>query len=536
MSLTTTSCGDGFLEIEYPNIIEESFIFQNEDNVLSGLNGIYDALLTNGDLGGDGGTWGFKPQILMASYPVLDCLASGWDNEMCRHEWRADKDMFKNGWQVAYYAISRANQFLAGLETADTSIFKNPNDKSIIEAEARALRAYNYLFLVKSFGGVPMLLTGETYSSSPSKERSTIEEAHALIIEDLSFAANTLEWTPYRGEYGRATKGMAKAYIAEVYLYQEKFAEAKTLYEEIINSGVYALQPCFGKIYDLENAWCSEDVWCIGYPAFSNMGWGAMNTAQVSMWYAYMCDVVDGWGSMFVSYEFCNSFESGDKRRQYSVVERGQTHPISGQVVPTDSTKTAEKMPYNGSLKWWRIKAGSNNIIFEPISLHVLRYAEILLNYAECCFETGDAAKGWDLIAQIRNRAWGNLEVGGSDVNGVFEFNTEVVDVPDAQTFYNSYKRDAYTAEPWLVALSIERRHEFNAEFSIFQSYTRTGIMEQYLNAEYPLGKAPANTPRQFTWDPNHAIFPIPTQEFLTNKALDINAKGDPKIGQNPGY
>jgi hypothetical protein len=157
-----------------------------------------------------------------------------------------------------------------------------------------------------------------------------------------------------------------------------------------------------------------------------------------------------------------------------------------------------------------------------------LRYAEILLDYAECCFETNDAAKGWGYIAQIRNRAWGNLETGLPENDFVLPLNQTTVEVPDAQAFYTQYKASkGYTSDAWKVALSIERRHEFNAEFSLYQDLCRTGMIKEFLDNEYPIGKSVTN--RQFTFDPNHMLFPIPAQEILTNAAIT-------KEDQNPGY
>lgn len=46
---------------------------------------------------------------------------------------------------MSYRAVDRANRFLAGLETADASIFADSNSKTVYEAQARAIRGYNYL-------------------------------------------------------------------------------------------------------------------------------------------------------------------------------------------------------------------------------------------------------------------------------------------------------------------------------------------------------------------------------------------------------
>lgn len=112
---------------------------------------------------------------------------------------------------MSYRAVDRANRFLAGLETADASIFADSNSKTVYEAQARAIRGYNYLYLTKLFGRVPMLFTGETYTTSVGKARpESVDETYAAIEEDLSFGRDHLDWLPMNGEYGRITKGSAK--------------------------------------------------------------------------------------------------------------------------------------------------------------------------------------------------------------------------------------------------------------------------------------------------------------------------------------
>ena len=153
-------------------------------------------------------------------------------------------------------------------------------------------------------------------------------------------------------------------------------------------------------------------------------------------------------------------------------------------------------MPTVYSLKYWRCKPGENNKVFNPISLTLKRYAGIMLDYAECCFETGDNATGWNMIRQIRNRAWGNLEMGATMIDLPADMlNTQTVEVPDAETYYTSYKAaKGYTSPVWKVALM------------------QTG-----------------DSFRFFEHEAYQEIFPIPTNEILTNPLIN-------QADQNPGY
>lgn len=538
------SC-EGYLTTQHYDILPDDFMFKSEANVQSGLNGIYDTFYTDQKSGlGDDGTWGFKPQIFIANHSAMDCQASGWDAEWQRHAVQPDKGSLETAWRMSYKAVDRVNRFLDGLAKADQSIFASAENVKYYEAEAKAIRAFNNLYLTKVFGRVPILKTGDTYSSSPGKARpENVDEMYAFIEQDFKDAIAVLQWKPRNGEYGRITKGFCYAYLAELYMYQEKFAEAKKLLGDIINSGTYALEPCYGNLHGWNQHWTKESIFEVMYSELSYMGWGG-NNMDMAMWFSCMCAAPEygGWGSLCLSYELYRSFEPGDKRKMYSMVAKGDTNPFTGETIGMTTGfdgwfQGSENMPTVYTLKYWKNHPGSNNQVFVPHSLTFKRLAGVMLDYAECCFETNDPTTGWEMIKQIRNRAWGNLEVGKT-VEGAFNatLNTSVVTVPDAQTFYTKYKADkGYTADPWQVAVMIERRHELNQEFDLYFSLVRMGLADQWFKAEYPnmdensQYRKDGGSVRYFDYQDYMAVFPIPTTEILTNP--DIN-----QDDQNPGY
>ena len=545
---TTTSCDD-YLEVDQYEILSPDYMFKTEANILTGLNGIYDTFYTDQETGlGDDQVWGFKPHVFAANHPTMDCQASGWDAEWQRHAWKPDKESLESAWRMSYRAIDRANRFLKGLETADMSVFAESKSKDIYEAEARAIRAYNYLYLTKLYGRVPMLLPGETYSSSPGKPRpETLDETYSVIEEDLAYSRDILGWEPLNGQYGRVTKGFCKAYLAELYMIKKDYTSAKRELKSIIEEGPYALEPCYGNLHNLDTHWTKESIFEIMYHEQSYMGWGANASSDAMIWYGFMCAAPEwgGWGSMCLSWELAKSFEPGDKRRQYSIVARGDTNPFTGQTVGVTPSfdglfQGSENMPTVYSLKYWRCKPGDNNQVYNPISLTLKRLAGVMLDYAECCFETGDEDTAWEMIRQVRNRAWGNLEPGTTVAYFPAGWlNTETVEVPDAKTYYTQYKaKKGYTSELWKVAVMMERRYELNAEFSLYHDLCRLGMCDEWFKCEYP--KTAANSSpeeclqtgdsfRYFEHQAYQELFPIPTSEILTNPEIS-------QADQNPGY
>lgn len=543
------SCED-YLNVDHYDILQPELMYSSEDYVNQGLNGLYDTFLP---FRGSGSVdieqqWNIKPHMAFSNYPAMDCQADGWDNEFVRHAWTADKDMFEIAWKFAYKGISRVNNFLEGLADVDPSLFaEGQTGKDKVEAQARAIRGYWYYYLAQNFGRVPMLNTGETYVTAPSKPRpESLDATYQFILDDLNYAAEKLDWTPENGDYGRITRGMAKAYAAQTYMYMGDFTSAKRLLGEIINDGPYALTPCYGEIHQPGNYWSKESVWEVSFFNWDNLNWGAESTEDALSLGTYLTAASEygGWGALYISYEFARSFEPGDKRKQYSIVCNGETNLYTGETIGATPGREgdfvgSEMMPNNYSIKLWKTKAGTP--VYTPISAFHLRYAAVLLNYAECCFELdgNDSAEGWQYVDMIRERAWGNLEVGQSPTTAdfPFEFNDAAVEVPAAKEYYTRYKAlKGYASDAWKVAVTMERRHEFLAEYSFWYDLCRMDFAGEYLDIEYPVnGGERYNedglpcTPRSFAFDPNRMLYPIPTKEILTN--ADITP-----ADQNPGY
>ena len=272
----TSACNhDDFLTVDYYDIIDGDMMFTSIENAESGLIGCYDMFYPNSDYCGD---WGLKPQIMLGDHPTLDTQATAWDRNYCIQAWTADDNDISNGWNHAYHAISRCNTFIKGLKEADFE----ESDKVMMMAEARAIRAWFYMFLTQSWGRVPMLDEEDTYATAPNKPRAENEAAMwDFIIADLQYAADNLTWAPRNNEAGRVTKGMATAYLAEAYMWKaykhsadyatyDTFATpdesvetssyliAEELLKSIIDSGQYELNPSFTTLWDPGAVWTKE--------------------------------------------------------------------------------------------------------------------------------------------------------------------------------------------------------------------------------------------------------------------------------------
>ncbi|MGM9712894.1 MAG: RagB/SusD family nutrient uptake outer membrane protein [Prevotella sp.] len=620
-SLSFVSCNnDEFLEVPHYDILPADAMSQDEDAAISGLNGIYDMHFQDGTYAD---SWNYKPQLFLGCHPTLDTQATGWDVNWNVQNWNEDEQELAKGWIYCYRAIGRCNDFLAVVEGNETAM-KWKSYKYLI-GEAHANRAYFYMFLAQNWGRVPMLATGENYSNAPQKARAeTDDEVWDFIIDDLKAASENLEWKPFRDEYGRCTKGMALSYLGEAYLWKaykarvngdgdakskENIQLAKQALEQVMNSGTYELVPSYTTLWDVDEAWPKEAVWQV----VMDMGkgnYGQWNTdAHIfNNFFAASTNGGGGWGSQYMSWELYFLFEKGDKRRDASMC----TSPV--QELPEDyrsavgygyhpylqqwlgrkeNKKDAELNGNNGfmfnngefapavwTMKLWRCQRAQWSNPHSPCHFYYKRYSGVLLDYAECLFRLngGNDTQAWSIIDQIRNRAFGNLEVGQGDAiaqkfvtyynslagmggyddyvaPGTYPFpmNDAVVSVEPAKEYYTNFCNNGLyitlngkqeqlclpftgKAEPWEVALGQERRKEFNSEWNLKADLQRSEFLQTHIECDYPKGRGLPGTDLNKkddwhyyrTWDfnPQKLLMPIPLEEINKNSLMT----------QNPGY
>ena len=586
------SCSKNYLSTDHYSLLPADQMFKSDADAQAGIAGCYDMMIPVGATDGD---WGFKPNLFVGGHPTMETQATGWDKQWNTEDWNSSSPELLSGWTHCYAAITRANNFLAGLGTA-TAI--TPSLKTSLDGQARCVRAFFYMWLAETFGTVPMLNTGETYINTPVKARAkTYGEMWNFIINDLNVAAGELDWDPLNGQYGHTTKGFALSYLGEAYLWKayrvpdsaaDSYTKGAAALLQVINSGKYALNPSYTTLWDPGAVWTKECIWEEVLDQGSQWnGWANLTDAHDWTTYYSASPADGGWGSLYLSWEFWSAFEPGDKRREASgatgnvdninpawksATNYGVNPYLQQKIASADSLTThyhymngGEPAPSIWSLKWWRSCRADWNAMWGPEQIYYKRYANVLLDYAECLFHVNgpNDATAWSYVNQIRNRAFGNLEVGQSASltatylpyyqtiatfyqshgdNSVvvptqypLPFNNVAVSVPDAQAYYTSLKGTKGFASPvWLVALGEERRKEFNAEWSLRPDLQRSGYLFDHILHNYPKGVGYPNTNPlvQDSWNTYRAFdtvsakmdFPIPQAEILKNPLCDQNA------------
>ncbi|WP_020597042.1 RagB/SusD family nutrient uptake outer membrane protein [Spirosoma panaciterrae] len=471
-SLTLSSCSKEFLDLKPISSATYDNFYRTADDFRNAINGAYASLQSGGVFGNSYvfGDVASDNTVPPASGSVTD------QDEFDRFYIRTTNPFISGRWNDSYSAIARFNTILEKI--GPVSIDETLKNRYI--AETKFLRALVYFNLVRTFGDVPLVLKsisnpdeGYEYGRSPKAD------VYAQIEKDLTEAEGVLPVSYATADIGRATKGAAKALLGKVYLTEKKYAQAAAKLKEVIDLGVYDILPNYADVFKVSNKNNKESVFDVQY---KSGGAGEGNSWPNSFAPENSGNAViafGGGGNNQPTADLINSYEPGDKRKDASLATSYVN--ASGQTIPYNFVKKYYDTPAtNGD--------NGNNI-------PVIRYADVLLMYAESLNEVGYQANGdaFTYLNKIRNRA------------GLAS--KTATDIPTQQAFR--------------LAMEQERRVEFAFEGQRWYDLVRTDRAIPVLNSK----KDQIRLVNVLT--ENNLVDPIPQSQIDINKS---------KIQQNPGY
>ncbi len=396
LALVTLPGCDSFLDKEPLGELTLANFFESEDDAIAATNATYEQLrdfsvhvfawLGMTDIVSDEATKGSEPND-NADQIALDNLA-----------WGPSNAVFSGTWEGYYQGIYRANVAIQNIPDVPEM---DEDLRARLIAENKFLRAYFYFFLVRAYGGVP-LVTEPLEPGEFEQGRATAEEVYALIEQDLTEAAAALPATYPASELGRATQGAANGLLAKVHLFQEEYAEALEHAEAVINSGVYALHPDYSYIFSVEGEFSSGSIFEIQNIDLEEGG-GASQYAQVQGVRGFPNL---GWGFNQPSDRLEEFYEPGDLRQQatilypWEIVEEGRSEIVH-------ISATLPNQQYNEKVQTPLDASSTGN---SPVNIRRLRYADVLLIAAEAAYQTGDISTAQNYLNQVRARARGDQE------------------------------------------------------------------------------------------------------------------------------
>src|SRR5690606_34304721 len=239
-------CSEGFMDVNPMGTLNEN-ILANAAGVDGALIGAYSLLDKVGGAGSGNGisssNWVFGGVTSDDAYKGSTLGDLPEILSMETFQLNASISLLNNEWRVLYDAIQRCNDVLRLIEKATDMSEEQKNAK---RAEARFLRGHFHFEAKKKWNNVPYLDESISYANKNVNVPNDVD-IWPKIEEDFKFAVDHLPAIHVNN--GRANKWAAKAYLGKTYLFQHKFADAKTALTDVITSGVNAS----GVKYDLIN-------------------------------------------------------------------------------------------------------------------------------------------------------------------------------------------------------------------------------------------------------------------------------------------
>lgn len=476
-------------------------------------------------------------------------------------------------WNGIFDGVSRANVVLLELaKTTDPALTAAMRKQ--IEAEARFLRAFHHFEGKKIFGNIPFVDEKPTDYKIPNTDASgTYVNIWPTLETEFKFAYDNLDET--KTGKGRVNKWTAGAYLAKSYLYQNKFTEAKALFDVIIAQGKNSqgvkldLMTSFGENFRVATQNNRESM----LEVQSAIGDGSTNSTN-GFREAILCypnGIAGGTNSWFYrpSQNLVNAFRTDDgglpmpdtyndvdvtsyeaipdaspftpytgnldPRLDHTVGRRGIPYLDWGMMTGIAFTappgeSIANGGPYSGKKHVFSSAELSSGLVTQAgfgrasaLNYAVMRFADLLLMAAECEVEVGSLETARTYVNRVRARAAASsIKTLDGSANA-------------AKYVIGQYTTTWASKEVARKAVRFERRLELGMEGHRFFDLVRWGIADQVINNEYLPKESVRRTlalgsGAKFTKNKSE-YQPIPDY-VITQSYVD----GKPTLKQNPGY
>lgn len=402
-------------------------------------------------------------------------------------------------WDSRWPVISSAATAIYALKANN----QDPVKKNMLMGEASFIRAALTFEIAQYWGEIPIIDLDKL--SEYGTARQPLKVVYGAITKDLETAIEHLPTS--QNDKRRATKGAAQALLGKVYLYAPQasgfrdYEKAKLQFSAVISGG-YSLAPSFASLWEPDKPNPAESIFSFQFspvrPDNNQIQWqtGSRACATVSQ-YCYF-----GGYDLLLPTQYCYNtvdkggiWEEGDQRKEasirYDFTYKGKKPVVQGWMGGDEldpHIKKYEDTRLEGTTSFWY--SGKN--------VYFLRYADILLCYAETLNETGNTAQAVAEVNKVRTRAWGGTLPPGKEWGNMSqaEFRTKIMDERMRELCFEGWRRMDLIRTGNLVSLVKSRNKWAN----------QSGTIQEF-----------------------HNRYPIPLQEILQNEDID-------EKDQNPGY
>jgi tetratricopeptide (TPR) repeat protein len=477
LTSTLSSCKKTLeLDIPNPNVPDESNFWTTSNDAVLGVNAIYGNFYRNGapysrwlpfymDVRSDDG-YSTSPWNELRSVGALN---------ITQYSFEVNYDTWWHHWRGIY----RANQVLAKVP----AIAMDQALKDRLLGEAKFLRALYYYDLVTIWGNIPLILEPSKPSDKPSQVPQ--EQVWAQIEKDLTEAAAALPPSYTGDDIGRATRGAAYGILGRAHLQQKEYQQAIDALKWLIDGPgqpLYDLMPDYADNFKHTTENNKESVFEVQFkqrpensgedgptsnvgtsrpPFFAPPGHG-FNDANMNRW---------------VVWEFLKETTAGGQRDpRLAATALYDSTDVRGPDFTSVYGSTFTSKNYNNDIKnrvWYRkylddyFRINQFEVFNSPINFRVLRFADVLLMYAEALNAVGRTNDAYAYVDRVRERAGlRKLSVAMPGMNQA-QFlaqleHERIMELTGECVRWNDLARWGYFDDPAKLAILKARDPEFN--------------------------------------------------------------------------
>ncbi|TFV94647.1 RagB/SusD family nutrient uptake outer membrane protein [Algoriphagus kandeliae] len=562
MMMVAVSCSDEFLEVPPTGLLAQA--------QLSSLAGIEASLIAAySQVNGRGNRLGSPSNWVWGSIRGGEAN-KGTDpgdfttiNPIQRFENDAASGEMGSKWNVCYEGIARANNVLRLLQEPGPDV--TDADAIRLAAQARFLRAHFYFELKRDYNNTPYVDENVDYGSG-LEEVSNNQDLWPFIEADFQYAIDNLPAT--QSQVGRVNSWAAKAYMGKVYLYQGKFSQAKSMFDDVIANGVtsnglkYDLVPYYDDMFRGANDNHQESVWA--YQSAAGTGSVLNANPEFDLNFPYNTGPAgpgNCCGFFQPSFTFVNAFRTDanglplldksyndpanrvksdmglnsdqdftpdagnlDPRLDHTVGRRGipyldwQDHPGAAWIrnQPNGGPYSPKKYVYARSEQGSFQDNSSWTPGYTGINFMIIRFADVLLMSAEADIETGNLESARAKVNRVRERAMNSklLREDGT---------------PAANYVISTYDAPWTDANAARTAVRMERMLELGMEGHRFYDLIRWNTVQAELDFYFALdGTILTGALGGAKFSDKYRLVPIPQDQ--------IDLVGSDILIQNPGF
>ena len=503
-----TSCSDFLTEDNKMGLTEEQ-IYSDLTYIESNLTGIYNTM--KADTRSDAEAWFLMTGTDEIQRGALQMKDGGENASLDNYDANLNSmtARVKDQWNRRFPVVTAAAKIIRALDTEDIQ----PDTKTAnLLGEACFLRGFMDLELAMYWGEIPLIDLNKVEETGYGRQPLT--DTWEFVIADLEKAA---KYAPKQNEPGRATSGAGYAMLDKAYMAApvetglRDFAKAAACFEQVMRMG-YSLVN-YADLFNYNTPNTAESIFELQFNNTPNQNkiMFQIGSRVAQNWWSDGCyfagyDHVVATEYAYSDVENGGIWEQGDLRRdesiRYDFTYYGETPNLDCVAWEDLGEDHDELKPHIKKYEDFRTDQhsgeGINNMWNSGKNIPMLRYADVLLCYAECLNELNHTSDAIEVVNQVRNRAWG-------------------FQIPDDKK-WSTMSQDEFRKK-----IMDERIRELFGENWRRFDLIRTGNFVAYVKARNKWAK------RSGTISKIHERYPIPNEEIEQNEDMTSD-------DQNEGY